>query len=103
MSDKNTRIKRNTKIRWTSRGPQGERKREGVVKAFVPKGQDIKLPKSADPAKFKATVRNKIHDRYLIEVPRVNAKTGQKLASHWLAPKAAFLESKKESRLRIVS
>ena len=87
-----SKLKRGQKIRWTSKGPAGKKRREGIVRGFVPADTEIKFPKSADMNKFKAELTNKIHNRYLVECPRAHKITGKKLASHWLAPKAAILD-----------
>jgi hypothetical protein len=87
-----SKLKRGQKIRWTSKGPMGKKRREGIVRGFVPAGAEIKFPKTADMNKFKAEQVNKIHNRYLVEIPRVHKRTGKKLASQWLAPKAAILD-----------
>jgi hypothetical protein len=85
-------IARGTKIRWRSDGPKSATVREGVVRGYLPPGRRLKLPKSADPAKCRVSQVNAIHARYLVEVPRRNARSGKKLASHWLAPKAKTLD-----------
>lgn len=83
-------IAKGTRVRWRSDGPQGHCvQREGVVRAYLPPGKRARLP--AD-AKFKASEVNSVHARYLIEVPRANKRSGRKLASHWLAPKAVTLD-----------
>jgi hypothetical protein len=85
-------IAKGAEIIWLSDGPRGTRTRTGIVRAHVPPGRAIKLPKSADPAKLRAKVVNSVHARYLVEVPRRNARSGRRLASQWLAPKAAVLD-----------
>lgn len=86
-------FKRGQKVRWKSVGPGGYTKmREGIVRGFAAAGEELTFPKSADPNKFKAETKNKIHARYLIEIPRQHARTEKKLASQWMAPKAVTLE-----------
>jgi len=85
-------IKRGSKIKWVSEGPRGTKNREGIVRAHIKSGKPVRLPKRADPAKFKAAKINSVHDRYLIEILRTNLSSGRPLASAWMAPKAATLE-----------
>jgi len=85
-------FRRGDEISWTSNGPKGVRERVGIVRAYVKPGKEIKLPKRADPAKFKAALVNTVHARYLVEIQRVHKNTGRKLKSHWMAPKAVTLE-----------
>lgn len=92
MAKTKTKFKKGTRVRWKSVGPAGEMKREGIVHGRFAPGEQLKFPKRADLAKFKANLVNSIHSRYLIEIPRVHAKTGEKLASQWLAPKAVTFE-----------
>lgn len=92
MAKPKSKFKKGTPVRWLSKGPAGEKKREGIVRGIFAAGEALKFPKSADLAKFKAEHTNSIHTRYLIEVPRTHARTGEKLASHWLAPKAVVFE-----------
>lgn len=89
-----SKLKRGQKIRWTSKGPKGKKRREGIVRGFVPAGSEVKFPKAADLNKFKAEMVNVIHNRYLVEIERVHKRTGKKLPSQWLAPKAAILDKK---------
>lgn len=94
MAKSKSKFKKGTCVSWTSKGPAGEKKRKGIVRGFVAPDHEVKLPKSADESKFKAEKVNKIHNRYLIEIPRgENKKTGKKLPSYWLAPKAVTFES----------
>jgi hypothetical protein len=92
MANPKSKFKKGSEIRWTSVGPMGKKKRKGIVRGFCKAGEELKFPKSADLAKFKAEPMNQIHNRYLVEVPRTHARTGKKLPSHWLAPKAVTLE-----------
>lgn len=87
-------IDRGTRIRWRSDGPSRHVWREGIVRAHIPPGRRARLPRHADPAKFKAKVVNSVHARYLVEVPRANARSGRKIASAWFAPKAVTLEKR---------
>ena len=75
------RIKAKTEVTWKTKGPFGSRKRTGIVRKFVKANVAIKLPRGADPAKLKAEALNTIHDRYVIEIPRIHGRTGDKLAS----------------------
>jgi hypothetical protein len=86
------KFEKGTRVRWRSEGPNGHVMREGIVRALVLPGRKVTLPKSADPAKFKAKIVNRVHTRYLVEIPRANARSGRKLASAWLAPKAVTFE-----------
>jgi len=88
------KFKKGAKIRWTSKGPAGTRKREGCVVGFCPPGEKITtlMPKTADLNKFKARAVNNVHARYLIEIQRIDRRNGQKLASTWMATKAVTLE-----------
>lgn len=88
------KFKKGAKIRWTSKGPAGTRKREGRVVGFCAPGEAITklMPKSADLNKFKAQKVNHVHARYLIEIPRTDRRNGQRLASSWMATKAVTLE-----------
>ena len=87
------KIKNNTEITWKARGPFGSKKRTGIVRKFVKAGNEIVLPRGADDTKLKAEFVNSIHDRYLVEIQRVHGRTGTKIASHWMAPKAATINS----------
>lgn len=87
-------IDRGTRIRWRSDGPSGFRQLEGIVRAHIPPGRKARLPKHADKAKFKAKDVNRVHARYLVEVPRRNARSGRPIASLWMAPKAVTLEKR---------
>lgn len=87
------KFKNGQKVRWISKSPHGEKEREGIVRGYLKPGDELKLPKSADVNKLKASPLNTVHTRYLIEVKRVHARTGVKLASHWLTPKAVTFES----------
>jgi len=62
------------------------------VRAYLPPGRRLRLPKRADPAKCRVAEVNSVHARYLVEVPRHNARSGKRLGSHWLAPKAVILD-----------
>jgi hypothetical protein len=92
MANPKSKFKKGTEIRWTSKGPAGQKKRKGIVRGFCLAGEELKFPKSADLAKFKAEPMNQIHNRYLVEIVRVHKRTGKKLKSQWLAPKAVTLE-----------
>lgn len=88
-------LRRGARIRWRSDGPRGRgRWREGVVRARLWPGDSAlaHMPASADVMKLRAHDVNSVHTRYLVEVPRVNKRSGRRLASHWLAPKASVLE-----------
>jgi D-aminopeptidase len=85
-------IDRGTEIVWLSEGPKGHKMRRGVVRAHVPPGRQLRLPKSADPAKCRVALVNAVHARYLVEIPRANKRSGRKLASLWMAPKAVTLD-----------
>lgn len=79
-------MKKGTKVAWMAQGPWGETWREGVIRARVKKGQEIKLPKRADSNKLVASLVNSRYDRYLVEIERVDGRNGKKLASKWMAP-----------------
>ena len=81
-----------THISWRSDGPRGYRYLRGFVRAHVPPGRKVRLPKSADPAKFKAKDINSVHARYLVVLRRRNGRSGRPIPSLWMAPKAATLE-----------
>ena len=85
-------IERGTEVVWMSEGPRGHKMRRGIVRAHVPPGRRLKLPRSADSAKCRVTEINAVHARYLIEIPRANKRSGRKLASLWMAPKAVTLD-----------
>jgi hypothetical protein len=85
-------LAKGTRIRWLSRGRQGRRVLEGIVRAHVPAGRKIHLPAHADPAKLRAALVNRVHARYLVEVLRRNARSGRPIASQWMAPKALTLD-----------
>lgn len=74
---------------WDSASPSNVIRRRGYVRAFVPAGKRAPVPKKAA---FKAATVNSVHDRYLVEVPRWHARTGEQLPSQWLAPKAVVIE-----------
>lgn len=74
---------------WDSSSPTNTIRRRGIVRAFVPAGEKVKLPAKA---LFKAARVNSVHDRYLVEIPRRHATTGEELPSQWLAPKAVVIE-----------
>lgn len=82
-------IKINSHVSWKTKSSTGDGQRAGIVRAFVAAGK--KIPKLPKGSKFKSLPVNKIHDRYLVEIERVNKKTGVKLGSLWMAPKAATL------------
>lgn len=88
---KSKKVKNNTEITWKARGPFGSRKRTGIVRKFVKAGTEIVLPRGADETKLKAEFVNTIHDRYLVEIQRRHGRTGAKIASLWMAPKAATI------------
>ena len=85
-------LSKGTRIRWLSRGREGGRTLEGIVRALVPAGRKIQLPAHADPARLRAARVNRVHARYLVEVPRRNARSGRPIASQWMAPKALTLD-----------
>lgn len=85
-------LTKGTRIRWLSRGRQGRRTLDGVVRALVPAGHKIHLPAHADASKLRAALVNSVHARYLVEIPRRNARSGRPIASRWMAPKARTLE-----------
>ena len=71
-------------VTWEAKGPYGAREREGVVRAFIPAGEP-----APDLENFRAQRINLVHDRYLVEIERAHGRTGLKMASLWMAPKAA--------------
>jgi len=85
-------LTRGTRIRWLSRGREGGRTLEGIVRALVPAGHKIQLPAHADASKLRAALVNRVHARYLVEVMRRNARSGRPIASRWMAPKARTLD-----------
>ena len=85
-------IDRGSQIGWRSDGPAGSRMLVGIVRAHVPPGRKIRLPKSADPVKLRAQIVNTVHARYLVEVPRCNVRSGKRIPSLWMAPKARTLD-----------
>jgi hypothetical protein len=82
-------------ISWVSRGPYGKRRRLGTVVAFCPPKANITrmMPKGADRKKFKAQAVNLVHNRYLIEIERTDARNGRELASTWMASKVVTLDA----------
>ena len=85
-------LKKGTHIRWLAKSARGSQWREGVVRGHYPAGRRLRLPASADPNKLKAADVNRVHARYLVEIPRRHKTSGRRMSSLWMAPKAVALE-----------
>lgn len=83
------KFKNKDEITWTSKGPNGQRKVRGKVRSFVKAGAEGKIPANA---KFRGQIVDSKHDRYFIEIPRTNGKTGEKMGPEILSPRAVTLE-----------
>jgi hypothetical protein len=83
------KFKNKDQISWTSKGPHGSRKVKGHIRSFVKAGIEAKVPANA---KFRGQIVDNKHDRYFVEIPRVNLKTGAKMGPEILSPRAVTLE-----------
>jgi len=83
------RLHKGSRVRWKSEGRGGAKWREGIVRGYLEPGVRARPPKDAQ---FKAAAVNSIHARYLVEIRRENKRSGRKLPSLYLAPKARLLE-----------
>ena len=84
-----SKIKSKSRVKWRASSPTGSLVREGVVIGYVPAGQPVK---QIDVGECKFQSLNSIHDRYLIEIKRVDKRNGRKRVSKFMAPKARWLE-----------
>lgn len=83
------KFKNKDEITWTSKGPHGSRRVKGTIRSFVKAGKEGKVPTNA---KFRGQSIDTKHDRYFVEIPRTNAKTGAKMGPEILSPRAVTLE-----------
>jgi hypothetical protein len=60
-----------------------------VVVSYIPAGQPVK-PIASGECKFQSL--NSVHDRYLIEIRRVDKRNGRRRVSKFMTPKARWLE-----------
>jgi hypothetical protein len=100
------KIKIGSSVKWTSQVAGNYTEKEGIVRAYLPSRSggaavlqffktyyvgditDKKLQKL-----MKNFQGNSVYDRYLVEVSRINKRTGAILESAWYAPNKGVIES----------
>lgn len=65
------KVAKGKEITWHTNGRWGKRKRNGVVKAFIPRGANARdyMPKRANKSSLIGSEVNSFNDRYLMAVP----------------------------------
>ena len=88
-----SKIKNKTRVKWKASSSTGSKVREGVIVGYVPAGSPVKTI-AVGECKFQSL--NTVHDRYLIEIKRVDKRNGRKRVSKFMTPKARWLEKNAE-------
>jgi hypothetical protein len=97
---KRCRWGRGVRVGVLGRDPQPYEKREGVIVAFVPAGDDVAVAEQKATGRsfseVDATSRIFTFDRYLVRVDRrgidVRGDGGRPLKPKWFAPRASIVE-----------
>ena len=101
----NPRIRAGEKVQWKSQAQGGVKQKSGTVIAFVPVMADARRLAPAAFAEGRRAQRqfdlaSAAVARYVVEVPRVHARTGKQLHPFYYAPLASVLESQNPDALR---